>query len=81
MINENEQLALEERIHAKSVARDDRLSVRKNNQEVFRREFQDAVKRECRPQVVAFGECAKKQGPMVVFRCRNECNTSKSINY
>jgi len=55
---------------AKSDARNDRL--RKVNEEVLRKKMQTEAKDLCRPYFQAFGDCAKENGIMVVFKCRQQ---------
>jgi COX assembly mitochondrial protein 1 len=62
-----------EKFHAKSDARSERLTVlRKNNEEVLRKQLKNEVIDECRESFQAFGRCAEKASIAVVFSCRNE---------
>ena len=56
----------------KGDARDSRLSMRKNNEEVFRKKLQLEAQAICREETIKFGECAKRHGMFVVFNCRSE---------
>ena len=61
----------------KQDARDQRLSTRKVNLEVIRREYNENILRfSCKDEVRTFAECAKREGFYVVFRCRTENNSS-----
>jgi hypothetical protein len=52
--------------------RDDRMTMRKNNEEVHRRKHKMEAQAICLDVTKAFGECARRQGMMVVFNCRKE---------
>lgn len=62
----------------KDVARDSRLSLRKTNQEVIRKQLQESARKQCAQEVKTFAECAKREGFFVVFKCREELKLSKS---
>ena len=61
----------------KDEARDSRLSIRKNNKEVLKKEFHAKALDICKPEVKKFAECAKREGFFVVFKCRGELRESK----
>mmetsp|Transcript_25876 Transcript_25876/g.58561 ORF Transcript_25876/g.58561 Transcript_25876/m.58561 type:complete len:99 (+) Transcript_25876:260-556(+) len=52
--------------------RDERMTMRKNNEEVHRRKQKLEAQVICADLTKAFGECARAQGMMVVFSCRKE---------
>jgi hypothetical protein len=57
----------------KQDARDARLSnIRKSKEEQLRKELQAAAREKCKEYSVAFGNCAKENGLMVVLRCRDQ---------
>mmetsp|Transcript_60523 Transcript_60523/g.106356 ORF Transcript_60523/g.106356 Transcript_60523/m.106356 type:complete len:100 (-) Transcript_60523:108-407(-) len=56
----------------KGDARDDRLSLRKTNEEVLRKKLAIEAQNICAEECKQFGECAKKSGLLVVFKCRSE---------
>jgi hypothetical protein len=62
---------------AKSEARDDRLTLRKNNEEVMRKKFQEESKKKCQWAFRALGQCAEKEGLLVLFNCRVENSIRK----
>ena len=65
----------------KTDARNNRLSVgtlRKNNEEVLRSAMRAEAQKKCESKFRAFGECAKEQGLMVVFRCREQTKAMSS---
>lgn len=72
---------VEDKLDAKDDARNNRLNIRKNNLEVFRKEFQKESKLKCADVIKQFGECAQRNGLMVVFRCHKENKASKSLSY
>lgn len=55
-----------------SVARGDRMTLRKNNEEVLRKALQNEARKKCEAETKAFGECAKASGIWVVVSCRNQ---------
>lgn len=57
--------------------RNERMTLRKTNEEVLRKKLQLEAQAICKAESVAFGECAKKHGMMVVFNCRKENLASK----
>ena len=57
-------------------ARLSRLSLRKANEEVFRNKLRYEARVKCDSYVKAFGDCAKENGLMVVFRCRDKSKQS-----
>jgi hypothetical protein len=59
--------------------RNERLSLRKTNEEVLRKKLQLEAQTKCRAETTAFGECAKRAGMMVVFSCRQENAASKQL--
>ncbi len=61
----------------KGDARDDRLTLRKTNEEVLRKKLALEAQTICADECRQFGECAKKNGMMVVLRCRGENLASK----
>lgn len=63
----------------KGDARDDRLSLRKTNEEVLRKKLAIEAQNICADECKQFGECAKKSGLLVVFKCRSENLASKSF--
>ena len=54
----------------KDTGRDGRLSFRNFAEHQLRNEFKREAMKECNIQLTAFSECAKQEGVMVVFRCR-----------
>lgn len=61
----------------KDEARDSRLVLRKTNQEVIRKELRANAYKHCVDETKLFADCAKKEGFMVVFKCREVLKTSK----
>ena len=61
----------------KDEARDSRLILRKTNQEVIRKELRANAYKHCVEVTKVFAECAKREGFMVVFKCRDELKISK----
>lgn len=57
---------------ASSNARENRLTLRKNNEEVLRKALQNEARKQCEGTVKAFGECAVANGMMVVLNCRKQ---------
>lgn len=55
-----------------TVARDSRMTLRKNNEEVLRKALQAEARKKCLAETKAFGDCAKEKGIMVAFSCRQE---------
>ena len=51
-------------------ARDSRMTLRKNNEEVLRKALQNEARQKCADETRAFGECAKDAGIWVVLSCR-----------
>lgn len=64
----------------KGDARDDRLSLRKTNEEVLRKKLSIEAQNICADECKQFGECAKKSGLLVVFKCRSENLASKLLD-
>ena len=56
----------------KSGDRDDRLKLRRNNEEVLRKALANEAREKCRGYTNAFGRCAEASGMMVVIQCREE---------
>mmetsp|Transcript_5487 Transcript_5487/g.9001 ORF Transcript_5487/g.9001 Transcript_5487/m.9001 type:complete len:92 (+) Transcript_5487:111-386(+) len=52
--------------------RNDRLKIRKTNEEVLRKKLELEAHEYCRKEITAFGDCAKNNGLLVVFNCRKE---------
>ena len=75
MENSDKSTNLSEKQDAKSQSREIRL--RKTNEEVLRRKLQDKSKKHCIDEIHAFGDCSKREGLLVVFRCRDALNASK----
>jgi hypothetical protein len=75
----DDKLSSTENQDAKRSARESRLSIRNANKEVLRRELQDLSKVHCVQQIRSFGDCAKREGLMVIFRCRKENKLSENI--
>ena len=57
--------------------RDDRMKLRKNNEEVFRFRLRLEAQEKCKAESSAFGECAKNNGLLVLFNCRQQNKISK----
>ena len=63
----------------KEAGREGRLSFRKFAEHQLRTEFKKEAMKKCDLQMKAFAECAKAEGVLVVFRCKefqaeiNEC--------
>lgn len=53
-------------------------AVYKRMEDEFRKELMYDARQACKAQVAAFGECAKEQSLMVVFKCRDQNAKSKS---
>ena len=68
------------RMTDKNTARDSRLSMRKNNEEVYRKQFQQDTFHKCSDAIKLFGDCSKAQGIKVIFNCRAENTKSEFIN-
>lgn len=62
----------------KNESRNDRLTLRKTNEEVLRKKLQLEAQAKCIVETQQFGECAKKNGMLVVFSCRKENAASMS---
>ena len=60
----------------KNDARGGRLSMRKTNEEVFRKKYQTETFSLCAEQLKAFGDCARENGFMVTFRCQDQNRAS-----
>jgi hypothetical protein len=60
----------EQKQRAKEASRDGRLSFRKFGEHQLRREFKDMAIETCREEINMFGDCAQKEGLLVVFKCR-----------
>lgn len=58
--------------NTKQDARDSRLKLRKNNEEVIRRHLQLDAKQKCAGEIKAFGQCAVDNSLLVVFNCRSK---------
>ena len=50
-------------------ARDSRLSLRKSKEEDLRKVLLYQARQACQDKANAFGDCAKENGMMVVFKC------------
>ena len=61
----------------KQDARNSRLVLRKNNEEVLRKKLQLEAKSKCDIFFKEFSECAKENNLMVVFKCRDKNRASK----
>ena len=61
----------------KNESRNDRLTLRKTNEEVLRKKLQLEAQTKCIIETQQFGECAKKNGMLVIFSCRKENSASK----
>lgn len=61
----------------KNGARNDRLTLRKTNEEVLRKKMQLEAQTKCLVETQQFGDCAKKNGMLVIFSCRKENSASK----
>ena len=61
----------------KSDGRDGRLSFRNFAEHQLRKEFKADAMKKCDRQINAFAECAKEEGVMVIFKCRD---FQKSVN-
>jgi hypothetical protein len=66
-------------IDRKSEGRDERLSVRKTHEEVLRKKMHAEAQQKCIEYSQKFGQCAQKNGMLVVFSCRNEINECKLL--
>lgn len=64
-------------VDEKQVARSSRLTLRKNNEEVLRKELKAEARAKCAHTFKAFAECAKASSIFVVFQCRQENQASK----
>jgi len=62
-----------------SEPRNDRLTIRKTNEEVLRKRLEVQARDLCDTEIKSFVECAKYQGLLVVFNCRKENYTSKLL--
>ena len=60
----------------KDSSRSDRLSISYSHkaEHVLRSQFGAAALKKCSPFITTFGDCAKKEGVLVVFKCRGENN-------
>ena len=54
------------------IARDSRMTLRKNNEEVLRKALQAEARKKCAVETKAFGDCAKASGLSVIISCRKE---------
>jgi len=63
----------------KGDARNDRLTLRKTNEEVLRKKLSIEAQNICAEECKQFGECAVKSGLMVVFNCRSQNLASKYL--
>ena len=63
----------------KQDARDARLSLKKTQEEVYRKRFQSIALRNCETEIKAFGACTNREGFMVIFNCRKESKASKYL--
>jgi hypothetical protein len=61
----------------KSDARDSRLSIRKSNEEKYRKELLEVARYKCTDYSKAFRDCSIREGMFVVINCRKECSASK----
>ena len=64
-------------IEDKDEARDSRLVLRKTNQEVIKKELRANAYKHCVEDTKVFADCAKREGFLVVFKCRDELKISK----
>ena len=60
-----------------SEPRNERLTIRKTNEEVLRKRLEVQARDLCTEEIKSFVECAKYQGLLVVFNCRKENYASK----
>lgn len=61
----------------KQDARNSRLStLRKTNEEVLRKKLQTQAKKKCDPFFKDFADCAKENGLLVIFNCREQNRAS-----
>ncbi len=65
----------------KSTARDNRLSLRKNNEEVLRKKFHASANQICKSEIHALGDCARSAGFWVVWNCRAQSAASTYYYY
>ena len=63
----------------KGDARSDRLTLRKTNEEVLRKQHQNEARNICKEKFIDFGKCAKENGILVVLNCRRENQESKLL--
>jgi hypothetical protein len=56
----------------KTDARNDRLTLKKWDEEQFRKKFQIEDQEKCKEYFRAFGDCAKRNNILVAFNCRQE---------
>lgn len=64
----------------KSDARSSRMSLKKSKEEVYRKELLALAREKCSEEVRNFGQCAAKEGMLVVIYCREHNRKSKIIN-
>ena len=79
----SQDLTPEQKQRAKEASRDGRLSFRKFGEHQLRREFKDMAIEKCREHINGFGDCAQKEGLLVVFKCRQfnkDLNACMSIH-
>lgn len=70
--NSRSSPVLPDAFNTKQDARDSRLKLRKNNEEVIRRHLQQDAKQKCAGEIKAFGQCAVDNGLLVVLNCRSK---------
>ena len=62
-----------------SEPRNERLTIRKTNEEVLRKRLEVQARELCMDEIKSFVECAKYQGLLVVLNCRKENYASKKL--
>ena len=62
-----------------TIARDSRMTLRKNNEEVLRKALQAEARKQCVAETQAFGDCAKASGLSVIFSCRKQNIVSGAV--
>jgi len=63
----------------KQDARNARLSLRRNGEDLYRKKLQEVARQNCSAEMKAFGECTNREGLMVIFNCRGLVQKSKII--
>ncbi|GMH57968.1 hypothetical protein TL16_g02510 [Triparma laevis f. inornata] len=56
----------------KDTGRDGRLNYSNQAEHALRKELSEIAKTACKENSVALGDCARKEGILVVFKCRKE---------